>query len=115
MRDVRVLNVYFLSYHAAKWTKDNIAAMRDQLRELNISFDWEREVATCDPDYYKWTQWLFLRMFKAGLAYQKDAFVNWDPVDNTVLANEQVRFDCLGSWSTHAHTHSLTPLSRFGN
>ncbi len=64
--------------------------MKAQLEELNISFDWEREVATCSPEYYKWTQWLFLRMLKSGLAYQKDAAVNWDPVDNTVLANEQV-------------------------
>ena len=75
---------------AAKWTKDNIAAMREQLKELHISFDWDREVETCSPEYYKWTQWLFLRMLKSGLAYQKDAMVNWDPVDNTVLANEQV-------------------------
>ena len=84
------ITVKRLWFVAATWTRDNIAAMKAQLEELNISFDWEREVATCDPEYYKWTQWLFLRMFKAGLAYQKDAFVNWDPVDNTVLANEQV-------------------------
>jgi leucyl-tRNA synthetase len=70
--------------------------MKAQLLELNISFDWHRELATCSPDYYKWTQWLFLRMHKAGLAYQKDASVNWDPVDNTVLANEQVPLATLG-------------------
>lgn len=68
----------------------NIATMRSQLRDLHISFDWEREISTCSPEYYKWTQWLFLRMLKAGLAYQKEAAVNWDPVDHTVLANEQV-------------------------
>ena len=101
--------------HPSITTKVNIDTYRRQLESLGFSYDWDREIATSDPSYYKWTQWLFLRMFKAGLAYQKDAFVNWDPVDNTVLANEQVRFDCLGSWSTHAHAHSLTPLSRFGN
>jgi leucyl-tRNA synthetase len=76
---------------AAEWTVSNIGTMRQQLKDLAISFDWEREVATCAPDYYKWTQWLFLRMMEAGLAYQKEAAVNWDPVDHTVLANEQVR------------------------
>ena len=75
---------------AADWTKHNIDHMRGQLKELGISFDWDKEVTTCSPDYYKWTQWLFLRMHKAGLAYQKEAAVNWDPIDQTVLANEQV-------------------------
>lgn len=64
--------------------------MRKQLDQLNCSFDWSRELATCDPTYYQWTQWLFLEMYDQGLAYQREAFVNWDPVDNTVLANEQV-------------------------
>lgn len=74
----------------ASWTEHNIAHMRSQLKALGISFDWDREVATCSPDYYRWTQWLFLQLHKAGLAYQDDAAVNWDPVDGTVLANEQV-------------------------
>lgn len=76
--------------HPAKWTDQNIDQMRAQLDQLGISFDWEREVATCAPDYYRWTQWIFLEFFKAGLAYQKEATVNWDPIDQTVLANEQV-------------------------
>ena len=74
----------------AKWTYENIAQMRSQLQKLGFSLDWEREVATCSPDYYKWTQWLFLQFFAAGLAYQKESAVNWDPIDQTVLANEQV-------------------------
>jgi len=85
----------------AKWTYQNIAQMRDQLQRLGLSYDWEREITTCAPDYYKWTQWLFLQFFKAGLAYQKEAPVNWDPVDQTVLANEQV--DAEGrSWRSGA-------------
>ena len=74
----------------AKWTYQNIAQMREQLKQLGLSIDWDREVATCSPDYYKWTQWLFLQFLDAGLAYQKEAAVNWDPIDQTVLANEQV-------------------------
>ncbi len=74
----------------AKWTYQNIAQMRDQLKQLGLSIDWDREVTTCSPDYYKWTQWLFLQFLDAGLAYQKEAAVNWDPIDQTVLANEQV-------------------------
>jgi len=72
------------------WTDQNIAAMREQLQRLGLSIDWDREIATCHADYYRWTQWLFLQFLDAGLAYQKDATVNWDPVDQTVLANEQV-------------------------
>jgi leucyl-tRNA synthetase len=72
------------------WTDRNIAAMRTQLQRLGLSIDWGREVATCHADYYRWTQWLFLQFLEAGLAYQKEATVNWDPVDQTVLANEQV-------------------------
>jgi leucyl-tRNA synthetase len=76
--------------HPAKWTYDNIDAMRAQLKQLGNAYDWSREFATCSPDYYRWEQWLFIQMFKKGLAYKKNTMVNWDPVDNTVLANEQV-------------------------
>ena len=83
------------------WTDRNISAMREQLKQLGLSIDWDREVATCHSDYYRWTQWLFLQFLEAGLAYQKDATVNWDPVDQTVLANEQV--DSEGrSWRSGA-------------
>ena len=84
-----------------KWTDENIAQMREQLKELGLSIDWSREVATCSPDYYKWTQWLFLQFVEAGLAYQKEAAVNWDPIDQTVLANEQVDADGY-SWRSGA-------------
>ncbi|MBE9042167.1 leucine--tRNA ligase [Oscillatoriales cyanobacterium LEGE 11467] len=76
--------------HPAKWTYQNIAQMREQLQKLGFAIDWDREVTTCSPDYYKWTQWIFLQFFQAGLAYQKESAVNWDPIDQTVLANEQV-------------------------
>jgi len=83
------------------WTDRNIAAMRAQLQRLGLSIDWSREVATCHGDYYRWTQWLFLQFLEAGLAYQKEATVNWDPIDQTVLANEQV--DSEGrSWRSGA-------------
>ncbi|MBE9104505.1 leucine--tRNA ligase [Nostoc cf. edaphicum LEGE 07299] len=74
----------------ANWTYQNMAQMRQQLQRLGLSIDWECELATCSPDYYKWTQWIFLQFLQAGLAYQKEAAVNWDPIDQTVLANEQV-------------------------
>ncbi len=74
----------------AKWTYDNIDDMRDQLRRLGYAYDWTREVTTCRPEYYRWEQWLFVRMFEKGLVYRKNSVVNWDPVDQTVLANEQV-------------------------
>uniref|UniRef100_A0AAQ5ZZ26 leucine--tRNA ligase n=1 Tax=Amphiprion ocellaris TaxID=80972 RepID=A0AAQ5ZZ26_AMPOC len=73
-----------------EWTKSNIQSMREQLDTLGLCFNWDREVTTCLPDYYKWTQYLFIKLFEAGLAYQKEAVVNWDPVDQTVLADEQV-------------------------
>jgi leucyl-tRNA synthetase len=85
----------------AKWTYQNIDQMRQQLKRLGFSIDWNCEIATCSPDYYKWTQWIFLQFYQAGLAYQKEAAVNWDPVDQTVLANEQV--DSEGrSWRSGA-------------
>ena len=70
--------------------------MKSQLDDLCCLFDWDRELATCDPSYYKWTQYLFIQMFKKDLAYQKESVVNWDPVDQTVLADEQVLFLILG-------------------
>jgi len=77
--------------HPEAWTKSNIAYMRDsQLKKLGTSYDWDREVTTCDVNYYKWTQWLFLKMYEAGLAERKEAPVNWCPECLTVLANEQV-------------------------
>jgi leucyl-tRNA synthetase len=74
----------------AEWTWKNIDYMREQFKRLGFSFDWSREIATCDPAYYRWEQWFFLRLFEKGLVYKKSAEVNWDPVDNTILANEQV-------------------------
>ena len=73
-----------------KWTYENIKHMKDQLKELGLAIDWDREITTCDHSYYKWEQWLFIQLFKKGLIYKKTAIVNWDPVDQTVLANEQV-------------------------
>ncbi len=74
----------------AEWTYKNIAQMRSELKRLGLFYDWSKELATCSPDYYKWTQWIFLQFLDAGLAYQREAAVNWDPIDHTVLANEQV-------------------------
>ncbi|MBS0317402.1 MAG: leucine--tRNA ligase, partial [Proteobacteria bacterium] len=84
----------------ARWTYDNIAYMKKQMQAMGLAIDWSREVATCDPDYYKWNQWLFLKMLEKGIAYRKTQVVNWDPVDRTVLANEQV-IDGRG-WRTGA-------------
>ncbi|WP_410498572.1 leucine--tRNA ligase [Chitinibacter sp. S2-10] len=74
----------------AEWTYANIADMKSQMKPLGLAFDWSREIATCDPEYYKWNQWFFLKMLEKGVAYKKTQVVNWDPVDQTVLANEQV-------------------------
>ena len=74
----------------AEWTRENISYMKDQLKTLGFGYDWTRELATCDPDYYRWEQWMFTRLYEKGLAYRDKAMVNWDPVENTVLANEQV-------------------------
>ncbi|MBV7431453.1 MULTISPECIES: leucine--tRNA ligase [unclassified Acidovorax] len=84
----------------AKWTYENIAYMKKQMQAMGLAIDWSREVATCDPTYYKWNQWLFLKMLEKGIAYRKTQVVNWDPVDQTVLANEQV-IDGKG-WRTGA-------------
>ncbi len=84
----------------AKWTYDNIAYMKRQMQAMGLAIDWSREVATCSPDYYHWNQWLFLKMLEKGIAYRKTQVVNWDPVDQTVLANEQV-IDGRG-WRTGA-------------
>ncbi|MGE8122751.1 leucine--tRNA ligase [Pseudomonas fulva] len=74
----------------AQWTRMNIADMKSQMQPLGLAFDWSREIATCDPEYYKWNQWFFLKLLEKGVAYKKTQIVNWDPVDQTVLANEQV-------------------------
>ena len=84
----------------AQWTYDNIAYMKQQMQAMGLAIDWSREIATCDPTYYKWNQWLFLKMLEKGIAYRKTQTVNWDPVDMTVLANEQV-IDGKG-WRTGA-------------
>ena len=84
----------------AKWTYENIAYMKKQMQAMGLAIDWSREVATCSPDYYRWNQWLFLKMLDKGVAYRKTQIVNWDPVDQTVLANEQV-IDGKG-WRTGA-------------
>lgn len=76
--------------HPAKWTKQNIARMREQLKALGISYDWDREIASCDPQYYRWNQWFFIKMWEQGLVFRKKANVNWCNTCNTVLANEQV-------------------------
>ncbi|MFO1312602.1 MAG: leucine--tRNA ligase [Burkholderiales bacterium] len=84
----------------AKWTRSNIATMKGQMQSLGLAIDWSREFASCDPDYYRWNQWFFLRLLEKGIAYRKTQVVNWDPVDQTVLANEQV-IDGRG-WRTGA-------------
>lgn len=74
----------------AKWTRENIEHMKFQLKQMGFAYDWEREFATCDPEYYRWEQWFFIKLYEKGLVYKKDSVVNWDPIDQTVLANEQV-------------------------
>jgi leucyl-tRNA synthetase len=80
--------------HPAKWTRENVAAMRDQLKSMGLSYDWQRELSTCEPDYYRHEQKMFLDFLEAGLAYKRESWVNWDPVEQTVLANEQVIDGC---------------------
>jgi len=79
---------------ASQWTHENIDKMREQFKRIGYSADWQREIATCDPSYYHWEQWFFIQLYKKGLVYKKNAVVNWDPVDQTVLANEQVVDGC---------------------
>src|SRR5271169_6259492 len=76
--------------HPSKWTYENMGYMKTQLNKLGLSYDWDRELATCDPGYYRWNQWFFIKMLKKGLAYKKTSYVNWCPSCATVLANEQV-------------------------
>jgi leucyl-tRNA synthetase len=91
----------------AAWTYDNIDYMRAQLQRLGLGYDWERELATCTPQYYRWEQWLFTRLFKKGLVYKKTAAVNWCPVDNTVLANEQVIDGCCWRCDTKVERREI--------
>lgn len=91
----------------AAWTYQNIDYMRGQLQRLGLGYDWDREVATCKPDYYRWEQWLFVQLFKKGLVYNKTAAVNWCPVDNTVLANEQVVDGCCWRCDTKVERREI--------
>nr|MBO2477929.1 leucine--tRNA ligase [Bacillota bacterium] len=93
--------------HPSAWTWDNIDYMRKQLKRLGISYDWSREVASCHPDYYRWTQWLFLQFYKAGLVEKKRAPVNWCPKCQTVLANEQVVDGCCERCDTPVTVRDL--------
>jgi leucyl-tRNA synthetase len=93
--------------HPADWTYSNIDYMRDQLKQLGFGYDWNRELATCDPDYYKWEQWFFLKLLKKGLVYKKTAPVNWCPNDMTVLANEQVIDGCCWRCDTQVERKEI--------
>lgn len=95
----------------ATWTRQNIAVMRDELKSLGLAIDWTRELSTCEPSYYRWEQWLFLQLYKRGLVYRKKSVVNWDPVDQTVLANEQVIDGC--GWRSGARVESREILQWF--
>src|SRR5690606_9001704 len=94
--------------HPAEWTDLCIARMHEQLDKLGISFDWSREIATCKPEYYRWTQWLFLQFYKKGLAERREAKVNWCPNDQTVLANEQVKDGKCERCGTSVEQKALT-------
>jgi leucyl-tRNA synthetase len=91
----------------AKWTKENVAYMSDQLKRLGFGYDWDRELATCDPDYYRWEQWLFTKLFEKGIVYKKTAPVNWCPNDMTVLANEQVIDGCCWRCDTQVERKEI--------
>ncbi|MGD0960294.1 MAG: leucine--tRNA ligase [Methylomonas sp.] len=94
--------------HPAGWTQANIDYMREQLKRLGFGYDWGRELATCDPDYYRWEQWFFIRLLKKGLVYKKTAPVNWCPHDQTVLANEQVIDGCCWRCDTHVEKKEIS-------
>lgn len=94
--------------HPAKWTQDNINYMRGQLKNIGISYDWDREFATCDPSYYKWEQLIFLKMYEKGLAYKKTSMVNWCPGCQTVLANEQVENGFCWRCSSQVHQQMMS-------
>ncbi|MBD2858729.1 leucine--tRNA ligase [Spongiibacter sp. KMU-158] len=91
----------------AKWTVENIAYMRGQLQQLGFAYDWQRELATCKPDYYRWEQWFFTRLYEKGLVYKKTSAVNWCPVDETVLANEQVIDGCCWRCDTQVQRKEI--------
>jgi leucyl-tRNA synthetase len=93
--------------HPARWTNENIDYMRTQLKRMGLSYDWGREVMTCDPDYYRWNQWFFIKMFERGLAYKKESGVNWCPSCQTVLANEQVIDSACWRCDTHVEHRKL--------
>ncbi|HXF58269.1 MAG TPA: class I tRNA ligase family protein, partial [Candidatus Saccharimonadales bacterium] len=93
--------------HPATWTKKNIARMKEQLTHWGLAYDWDREIASCDPSYYKWTQWLFLKLYERGLAYRAKGAVNWCPSCNTVLANEQVVDGACERCGTPVETRDL--------
>ncbi len=94
--------------HPADWTYSNIDYMRDQLKRLGFGYDWDREIATCDPDYYRWEQWFFIKLLEKGLVYKKTAPVNWCPHDMTVLANEQVIDGCCWRCDTHVERKEIS-------
>ena len=96
-----------------EWTFTNISNMKKQLKQLGFAYDWEREIITCDPKYYKWEQWLFKKMYEKGLVYRKKTLVNWDPIDKTVLANEQV-INGLG-WRSNAPVEKIKISQWFFN
>ena len=91
----------------AKWTDSNIDYMRDQLKQLGFAYDWSKELATCKPDYYRWEQWFFTRLYEKGLVYKKTSAVNWCPVDETVLANEQVIDGCCWRCDTQVERKEI--------
>ena len=109
--------------HPEVWTQENILYMKTQLQRMGLSYDWEREIATCEPEYYRWNQWIFLQFYKKGLAYKKNSFVNWCPSCETVLANEQVvdgacwrcdsAWSCRKSWSNGFFALPITPRNCF--
>ncbi len=105
--------------HPADWTYSNIDYMRDQLKRLGFAYDWDRELATCDPDYYKWEQWFFLKLLEKGLVYKKTAPVNWCPNDMTVLANEQVIDGCCWRCDTKVERKEIAQwflkITAYGN